>query len=109
MIQSKLQEASIQLKNENSRLRDIINSNSEMGKGEVDVIVQERLDLPQKNFILALRKSGNCTLNTRTIQFLQSHAKKANKLQKMCGTKDQEEDEPRTDDKQSNVENHEES
>ena len=108
MIQTKLQEASVQLKNENLKLRDIIYSNSEMVKDEVDIIVQEKLELPQKNFILALRKSGNRTLNTRTIQFLQSHAKKAKQLQKLCKTKEPEEDEASADDSQPNVGNPEE-
>ena len=110
MLQTKLQESSILLKNENAKLRDILHTKLDIAMDQIDITVQEQLDLPQKQFLLALQNPSNRVLNARTIQSLQAHAKKITLPEKKEGNEEEDEDimEPVDNEEDSKEENGEE-
>ena len=98
------------MKNENAKLRGILHSKLDIAMDQIEITVQEQLGLPQKQFLLALQNPSNRILNARTIQSLQSHAKKITLPEKKEGNEEEEEDtmEPVDNEEDSKKENEEE-
>ena len=71
----KLEESLLQLKDENEQLRKVVDHIFGQ-RDDIDDMVQERVNRPQLNFILALQEPGNKILNSRTIQALRCRSKK---------------------------------
>ena len=73
--QVKLEESLLQLKDENEQLRKVVDHIFGQ-RDDIDDMIQEHVNRPQLNFILALQEPGNKILNSRTIQALRCRSKK---------------------------------